>query len=146
MFQSNGDYFEGCHGPDDEELHQRGDMNAGRILFGHTSYISIQEAKTGGWHTESVKMQHEPATETDRPRSTISAAFLQDFQKGMSIVRGLNVTNDAAERGVLALIQSFNSSITTDEKQKQFLFQIVAEHRRSLPNSNKSNLEQNFED
>ena len=44
-------------------------------------------------------MQLESATEADRPRSRISAAFLQDFQKGMPIVRGLNVTNDAAERG-----------------------------------------------
>ena len=60
-------------------------------------------------------------------------------------VYSLNVTNDAAERGV-ALIQSFNNSITTDEEQKQFLFQIVEEHRRSLPNSNKSKLVQNFED
>ena len=99
----------------------------------------------GGWRTASVKMQHEPATEADRPRSRISAAFLQDFQKGLSIVRGLNVTNDAAERDV-ALIKSFNSSITTDEEQKQFLLQIVEEHRRSLPNSNKSKLVQNFED
>ena len=90
-------------------------------------------------------MQHEPATGADRSRSRISAAFLQDFQKGLSIVRRLNVTNDAAERGV-ALIQSFNSSITTDEEQKQFLLQIFEEHRRSLPNSNKSKLVQNFED
>ena len=44
-------------------------------------------------------MQHESATEADRPRSRIRAAFLQDFQKGLSIVRGMNVTNDAAERG-----------------------------------------------
>ena len=80
-------------------------------------------------------MQHEPAF----------FAFVQDFQKGLSIVRGLNVTNDAAERCV-ALIQSFNSSITTDEEQKQFLLQIVEEHRRSLANSNKSKLVQNFED
>ena len=75
----------------------------------------------------------------------IRASFLQDFQKGLSIVRWLNVTNDAAERGV-ALIQSFNSSITSDEKHKQFILQIVAEHRRSLSNSNKSKLVQNFED
>ena len=34
-----GLYFKGCHSPDDEEYHQPGDMNAGRILFGHTSYI-----------------------------------------------------------------------------------------------------------
>ena len=71
--------------------------------------------------------------------------ILQDFEKGLYIVRGLNVTNDAAERGALALIQSFNSSITTSEEQKQFLLQIVEEHRRSLPNSNKSKLVQNFE-
>ena len=38
----------------------------------------------------------------------------------MSIVRELNFINYAAERGV-ALIQSFNSNITTDEEQKQFL-------------------------
>ena len=41
-------------------------------------YISIQEAKTGGWRTASVKMQHEPAAEADRPRSRVSAAFLHE--------------------------------------------------------------------
>ena len=71
--------------------------------------------------------------------------ILQDFEKELSIIRGLDVTNDAAERGALALIQSFNSRITTSEEQKQFLLQIVEEHRRSLPNSNKSKLVQNFE-
>ena len=91
-------------------------------------------------------MQHERATEADRPRSRINAAFLQGFQKGLSIVRGLNVTNDAAERGDVALIQSSNSSIITDEEQKQFLLQIIVEHRRSLPNSNKSKLVKNSED
>ena len=85
-------------------------------------------------------MQHEPATEADRPRSRISATFLQDFQKGLSTVRGLNVTNDAAERGV-ALIQSFNSSITIDEEQKQFLLQIKS---KLVQNWNKSKLVQNF--
>ena len=55
--------------------------------------------------------------------SIIFINFFLDFQKGLSIVRGLNVTNNAAERGV-ALIQSFNSSINTDVEQKQFLLQI----------------------
>ena len=90
-------------------------------------------------------MKHEHATEPDRPTSRISTVFLQDFQMRLSIVCGLNVINDAAQRGV-ALTQSFNSSITTDEEQKQFLLQIVEEHRRSLPNLNKSKLVQNFED
>ena len=39
--------------------------------------------------------------------STISAASLQDFQKGLSIVRGLNFTNDAAERDVALNKSSF---------------------------------------
>ena len=38
VVQSNGDYFKECLSPDGEESHQRGDMNVGRILFGHTSY------------------------------------------------------------------------------------------------------------
>ena len=92
-----------------------------------------------------MRTWNEPATEADRPRSRISAAFLQDFQKGLCIVRGVNVTSDAAERGV-ALIQSFNSRIATDEEQKQFLLQIVERHRQSLLNSNKSKMVQNFED
>ena len=91
-----------------------------------------------GCRTANVKMQYEPAAEADRLRSRISSVFLQDFQKGLSIVSGPNVTNDAAERGV-ALIESVNSSITTDEEEKQFLLEIVEEHQRSLPNSNKSN-------
>ena len=45
-------------------------------------------------------MQHESATEANRPRSRIKAAFLQDFKKGLFIVRGLNVINDAVEPGV----------------------------------------------
>ena len=67
-------------------------------------------------------MRHESATE-------VSAAFLQDFLKGLSIVRGLNVTNNAAERDV-ALVKSLNSSVTPDEEQKKFLLQIFEEHRR----------------
>ena len=46
VVQSNGNYFEGCHGPDGEEYHQRGDMNAVRILFGHTSYMKYILVKT----------------------------------------------------------------------------------------------------
>ena len=32
----------------------------------------------GGWRTASVKIQHEPAAEADRPRSRVSAAFLHE--------------------------------------------------------------------
>ena len=47
VVQSNGDYFVGCHVPDDEEYHQRGDMNASRILFGHTSLTYPFQESTG---------------------------------------------------------------------------------------------------
>lgn len=44
----------------------------------------------------------------------------------------LSVTNDRAERGV-ALMQEFNLALTTDEKQRQFLFQVVEQHRCEHP-------------
>ena len=39
---------------------------------------SIFRYKTGGWRTASVKMQHEPAAEADRPRSRVSVACLHE--------------------------------------------------------------------
>lgn len=39
-------------------------------------------------------------------------------------VKGLNVVNDIAERGV-KLIQDYNNLITKDEEEKQLLLQIV---------------------
>lgn len=54
-------------------------------------------------------------------------------------LKGLKVVNDAAERGV-ALIQSFNSVITNQEEQKQYLLQVVEKHRQTFPNANKSTL------
>lgn len=62
-----------------------------------------------------------------------------DFLAGKKVVRGLKVVNDTAERGI-ALIQSFNNSITADEEQKQFLLQVVEENRRDLPNLSKGAL------
>ena len=49
----------------------------------------------------------------------------------------LKVVNDAAERGV-SLIQNFNSIITNQEKQKQYLLQVVERHRQQFPVSKKS--------
>ena len=49
----------------------------------------------------------------------------------------LKVVNDAAERGV-SLIQNFNSIITNQEKQKQYLLQVVERHHQQFPVSKKS--------
>ena len=39
VIQSSGDYFKGCHPPDDEEYRQSGDIKVGLILSGSTSYV-----------------------------------------------------------------------------------------------------------
>ena len=58
---------------------------------------------------------------------------LNDFQKALKIiVKHLKVVNDNAERGV-ALIQTFNNTLTKNEEQKQFLLKIVMEHRQAFP-------------
>lgn len=52
----------------------------------------------------------------------------QHYLKAKKIVDGLRVVNDTAER-VVKLIQDFNSSLTKDEEQRQFLLQVVSECR-----------------
>ena len=42
------------------------------------NYIGAQMARTGGSRIASVKMQHEPAAEADRPRSRLSAAAVSE--------------------------------------------------------------------
>ena len=54
-----------------------------------------------------------------------------------SRVNSLKVVNDAAERGV-ALIQTFNAVLTNQEEQKQYLMQVVDQHRSMFPKPNKS--------
>jgi hypothetical protein len=62
-----------------------------------------------------------------------------DYMASERIVLGLRVVNDAAERGV-KLIQDCNSILTYDEEQKQFLLQIVEEHRSLYPDSKKKTI------
>ena len=64
-------------------------------------------------------------------------ATRDDYQQGTKIVNALLVTNDNAERGV-ALVQELNKLITHDEKQFQFLLQVVSDHRRQFSSCQKS--------
>lgn len=66
----------------------------------------------------------------------------KEFLSGKKAVESLKVVNDIAERGV-SLISSFNSVLTNQEEQKQFLLQVVEKHRQQYPNPNKKTL-QNF--
>jgi hypothetical protein len=60
-----------------------------------------------------------------------------EFLAARHRLQGLKVVNDTAERGV-ALIQAFNKTLTHDEDQLQFLLQVVSEHRRLFPSTNKN--------
>ena len=61
----------------------------------------------------------------------------EDFLEAEKTVHSLKVINDTAERGV-QLIQEYNSILTKNEDQKQFLLQVVREHRKIFPDSKKS--------
>jgi len=61
----------------------------------------------------------------------------EDFQNAKQCAESLRVVNDVAERGV-KLIQDFNSSFTKNEEQKQYLLQVVSEHRTKFPEAKKS--------
>ena len=61
------------------------------------------------------------------------------FQALKAKAKQLRVVNDCAERGI-ALITSFNSALTKDESQKQYLLQLVTSHRKKFPVPTKETL------
>lgn len=63
------------------------------------------------------------------------------YKECLEYLNTLKVTNDVAERGV-ALIEEYNNYLTKDEKQLQYLLQVVREHRQRYPNYNKTTLQQ----
>ena len=64
----------------------------------------------------------------------------EEYQEALNFLQNLKVVNDTAERGI-KLISDYATSITNDEEEKQFLLQIVENHRKQVPNITKSNLE-----
>ena len=63
----------------------------------------------------------------------------QDYLAAERIVLNLKVVNDTAERGV-KLIQDYNSILTNDEDQKQYLLQVVQQQRRNFPDASKNRI------
>jgi len=59
-----------------------------------------------------------------------------DYIEGLHTVQQLWVVHDIAERGV-ALIEKYNKIITKKETQKQYLLQVVQDHRRRFPECKK---------
>lgn len=66
-----------------------------------------------------------------------------NYLKDQKRLWDLKVVNDAAERGV-ALIQNYNAILTNQEKEKQYLLQVIEKHRQEMPNSNKTTVMQSF--
>lgn len=59
----------------------------------------------------------------------------ESYQNGLEIVRSLKVVNDTAERGI-QLISYYNQIMTKNEKQTQYLLQVVEFYRRKYPSLN----------
>lgn len=65
---------------------------------------------------------------------------LDEYIEAKKVIDSLKVVNDVAERSV-ALMTSFNDSITKDEDEKQRLLQVVENHRKTVPDTNKQTLQ-----
>ena len=61
------------------------------------------------------------------------------FLDGLKKVKDIQVVNDNAERGV-KLTGDFNGKIMRSESQRQCLLQVVAQHRKDVPDAKKSSL------
>lgn len=60
----------------------------------------------------------------------------ENYENVRKTVQNLKVVNDVAERGV-ALVEQFNNSLTKKEDEKQYLLQVVQQHRQRFPNCSK---------
>lgn len=56
----------------------------------------------------------------------------ENYLAAQEITKNLKFINDSAERGV-KITEDFNNTLTKDEKQKQYLLQVVAEYRKKFP-------------
>ena len=62
---------------------------------------------------------------------------LESYENVLKAAQHLKITIDISERGV-AFIQQYNMLHTRDEKMKQYLLQVVQEHRKKFPSCKKT--------
>ena len=58
------------------------------------------------------------------------------FNKFYELAAFMTFVNDVAERGI-SLIKNNNDTLTKNEEQKQFILQLVANHRKNFPTLSK---------
>lgn len=63
----------------------------------------------------------------------------EDYKIAKSFIDSINVVNDAAEKS-MALITTYNESLTRNEDEKQLVLQVVEDHRKRVKNCKKSTL------
>lgn len=61
----------------------------------------------------------------------------EDFKHGKELLRHLKVVNDTAERGV-KLMEEYNSILTRNETERQYIVEVVSEYRKTYYSYNKS--------
>ena len=61
------------------------------------------------------------------------------FNRFCELAARMTVVNDVNERGN-SLIEKYNDMLTKKEEQKQFILQLVANHRKILPTPSKTAL------
>ncbi|KAK0054712.1 hypothetical protein Bpfe_015809 [Biomphalaria pfeifferi] len=101
----------------------------------------------------------DPHSNTDRVAVVVTAALLSigldvallngidpenwsdcpHFQQAANVVKCLKVVNDTAERSI-ALMTSFNQSITKSEAEMQKLIQVIKDNQERIPDSSKASL------
>lgn len=62
-----------------------------------------------------------------------------EFKEAKEIFSKLRVVNDCAER-IVHLAEQYINGCTKNEKQRQYLIEVVANYRKANPNANKSTL------
>ena len=64
---------------------------------------------------------------------------IAEFRKSKAVVTSIKVVNDSAERSI-ALMSTFNQSITKTESEMQKLIQVVENNKKRIPDSRKRTL------
>lgn len=64
---------------------------------------------------------------------------LKSYKEDYERLKNIKVVNDLAERCV-SLMSEFNNSITSNEDQKQYLLQVVEQHRSLISSKSKTSV------
>ncbi|KAL1446913.1 hypothetical protein WDU94_005505 [Cyamophila willieti] len=94
-------------------------------------------------HLSNVDLSHFVSSNTKSffHRFGLKTTFLQlppsqwsqdeNYVYSKNIVKKIKTVNDTAERGV-KLIEEYNSALTKNEEQRQFVVQVVSEYRKNF--------------